>query len=673
MEDRSGVFLLAAVGAKYIHSNLAVYSLDAYCRERGFRTEAAEYTINQPAAEILRDIYLRHPAVAGFSCYIWNMTRILEIIRQLHQILPDTLIVLGGPEVSWNPEERLMELPFVNAIMVGEGEETCLEMAAALQAYMETQDDADHAGNAENTADRKNAENTEDTADRKNAETIKDIRIWESGGKRNRSDFGRLFEGIPGLCLRDADGRPYYTGIREPLSMDDITFPYDKKDRIYSLDPQISMESHRNKIIYYESSRGCPFRCSYCLSSVEKSLRFRSLDLVYRNLQFFIDCGVPQVKFVDRTFNCRHEHAVSIWTYILEHDRGLTNFHFEIGADLLREEDFEIFKKMRPGLIQLEIGVQSTNPATLKEIGRQMDLDLLRDRTARVHRQRNIHQHLDLIAGLPYEDLASFAGSFDDVYAMKPDQLQLGFLKVLHGTYMEKHAREYNLCCQEEPVYEVLSTRWLTFDDILLLHDIEAVVEDYYNSGQFSCTLAEVVPYYNSAFDFYRRLGIWMREKGYRDISLSRMQRYDALRAFLLEEAAKHFYPGLIDALLSVDYCLRESLKKIPDFLPDQTPYKQVVSDYFAWASEFEKKSCRELRGQRQALVFRNDMLYYVKKAEIACGSVPVMNQFMPDRDGAGAAAGRSSDRNLWLLVFDYASRDPLSHNADVKEIQIHL
>ena len=672
MKDKAKGFLLAAVGAKYIHSNLAVYSLDAYCRERGYHTEAAEYTINQPASEILRDIYLRRPAAVGFSCYIWNMTRIIEIIRQLHQILPETLIVLGGPEVSWNPEERLKDLPFVNAIMLGEGEETCLEMAAALQSYQEDRPKEDQP----------------------------------------KED---VFAGIPGLCLRDAEGRPYYSPVRKPLSMDDITFPYDKKGRIYSLEAEEgrnSMETHGNKIIYYESSRGCPFRCSYCLSSVEKSLRFRSLDLVYRELQYFIDKRVPQVKFVDRTFNCRHEHAARIWTYLLDHDNGVTNFHFEIGADLLREEDFAIFEKMRPGLIQLEIGVQSANPATLKEIGRQMDLDLLRDRVSRVRRQRNIHQHLDLIAGLPYEDLASFAESFNEVYAMKPDQLQLGFLKVLHGTHMEENARVYGLSYQEDPVYEVLSTRWLTYDDILLLHDIESVVEDYYNSGQFTCTLTEIVPYYNSPFVFYRRFGTWLREKGYREISLSRMQRYDALREFLREEslngaadasstvpgaasdgaqssasdaasdAASSAAPGaaryssgeymikrpdmeLIDELLSVDYCMRESLKRIPDFLPDQTAYKQVVSDYFAQAARSEKKSYREVRGQRQALVFRNDMLYYVKKAEITSRSDPAEKQDMLDGQGSG--------RNLWLLIFDYASRDPLSHNADVKEIQVHL
>lgn len=604
-------FLLVAVNAKYIHSNLAVYSLRAYAKSNGIETELAEYTINHQLEDVLRDIYLRHPDVIGFSCYIWNMDFIRELAEELHQVMPQVPIWLGGPEVSWNPEERLEEMPFITGIMIGEGEKTFTELAAYYQ----------------------------------------NVQVQQTEGMTQ----------IPGLCLRNGNGSIMRTVPRELLSMDELIFPYG------------SLTDYANRIIYYESSRGCPFSCSYCLSSVEKKLRFRSLSLVYEELEFFLKEKAAQVKFVDRTFNCRHEHAYGIWKYIHEHDNGVTNFHFEISADLLRKEDFELFACMRPGLIQLEIGVQTTNPDTIQAIGRTMDLEKVARFTKRVRKERNIHQHLDLIAGLPREDLESFKKSFNEVYAMEPDQLQLGFLKVLHGTRMEQEAAEYGLIYRKHPVYEVLSTRWLSYDDILQLKNVEETVEDYYNSGQFSCTLSYVVPFFETPFAFFSRFGNFLREHGYRNVSQNRVGRYMALRHFLVGLPEKNgLDPELTDELLSCDFCLREKLNRIPEFIPDQEPYKKLVSDFFVremkegrWFG-VEAGSCsyRQLRGRCQPLVFRRNIMEYMDGNDTEqtqdCGRIV--------QDQAPSDAGQTDvvQTGPWLALFDYEKRSAMSHNARV-------
>ena len=594
-------FLLVAVNAKYIHSNLAVYSLNAYARSKGMETDFAEYTINHQMEMVLRDIYERQPDVVGFSCYIWNMDFIRELAEEVHKVMPAVPIWLGGPEVSWNPEERLEEMPFVTGVMVGEGEETFAELAACY-----------------------------------------------AGQEREGS-----LEEIPGICFRrDSIVR---TAPRALLDLDELVFPYG------------DLSGCANRIIYYESSRGCPFSCSYCLSSVEKQLRFRSLTLVYKELAFFLRKKAAQVKFVDRTFNCRHDHAYAIWSYILEHDNGVTNFHFEIAADLLREEDFELFSHMRPGLIQLEIGVQSTNPCTIQAIGRTMNLEKAAQCTARVREGRNIHQHLDLIAGLPWEDLESFAKSFNDVYAMEPDQLQLGFLKVLHGTRMEKEAADYGLVYRSHPAYEVLFTKWLSFQDVLLLKNVEETVEEYYNSGQFTCTLSYVVPLFSTPFHFYRQFGDFLYQKGYRSASRSRVDRYMALRCFLEDwgkdkdlkgwERNGRLDGGLLDELLSLDFCLREKLNRVPAFIPDQEPYKKLVSDFFAkemhegnWLGEEAKRySYRQLRGRFQPLVFRRNVMAFAG------------NPYTEETQTDGII-----NEDFVLALFDYDNRNIMNHNARV-------
>lgn len=503
--------LLAACNAKYIHSNLAVYDLRAYASAYQEHILLREYTINQTKDEILKDIYLTGADVVCFSCYIWNISFVKDLLCDLHKILPETKFWAGGPEVSFDAEAFLRKTPQMTGVMTGEGEKTFLEL---VHYYVD--------------------------------------------GEESLAE-------IPGIVYRDGE-EIYNNGWRELTDLSEIPFVYEQ------------LKDFENKIIYYESSRGCPFSCSYCLSSIDKKLRFRDLELVRRELQFFLDHRVPQVKFVDRTFNCRHEHAMEIWRYILEHDNGVTNFHFEISADLLRDEEIQLMSKMRPGLIQLEIGVQSTNTDTIHAIHRHMDLVKLERSVAKIHSFGNIHQHLDLIAGLPYEDYNTFHRSFNDVYEMKPDQLQLGFLKVLKGSLMEQEAQKYGILHKEKEPYEVLSTNWLSYREILKLKRVESMVEVYYNSGQFQNTLEYLVPQFEDAFIFYEKLGAFYEEKGYSEISHSRMRRYEILLEFLKEETQ-------IDAETAAQYMLydlylRERLKKRPSFAADQKPYESAVWAY---------------------------------------------------------------------------------------------
>ena len=545
--------LLAACNAKYIHSNLAVYDLKAYSSDYDEHVILREYTINQPKDEILKDIYSSGADVVCFSCYIWNISFVRELIRDLVKILPKTAFWAGGPEVSYDAEKFLTEMPEMTGVMVGEGEKTFHDL---LEFYIDGKDS---------------------------------------------------LEEISGIAYRTGD-KIIHNGWRELMDLSAIPFVYEH------------LEKFENRIIYYESSRGCPFSCSYCLSSIDKKLRFRDLELVKKELQFFLDHRVPQVKFVDRTFNCKHEHAMTIWKYILEHDNGVTNFHFEISADLLREEEMELMSQMRPGLIQLEIGVQSTNPETIRAIHRHMDLKKLEHCVNRVHSFRNIHQHLDLIAGLPYEDYDTFHQSFNDVYQMKPDQLQLGFLKVLKGSLMQKEAEGYGIVYKEKEPYEVLSTNWLTYGEVLKLKMVESMVEVYYNSGQFWHTLEYLVPLEKDAFTFYEKLGSFYEKKGYSEISHSRMRRYEILLEYLKEETD---VPAEVAAQkMLYDLYLREKLKKRPVFAPDQKQYETAVWNY---------RKNNQVSKTAHIEVFEN-------------GTV---------------------------ILFDYEKRDPLSKNAYTEVIQL--
>ena len=566
--------LLAALNAKYIHSNPGIYSLKAYamgrleqdsaCLKREISVELGEYTINNQMGDILKDIYLRKPDIIGFSCYIWNITWVMELVRDLPSVLPEAEIWLGGPEVSYDAADILEREPNVTGIMMGEGEETFLEV---LKHYAE--------------------------------------------GRRD-------FFTIDGVACRNEKREVVSRPLKKAADMSAIPFPYE------------DLHDFEHKIVYYESSRGCPFSCSYCLSSLDKSVRFRNLELVKRELDFFLEHRVPQVKFVDRTFNCSKKHTMEVWRHITEHDNGVTNFHFEISADLLDEEELELMAQMRPGLIQLEIGVQSTNPDTIREIRRKTDLNRLKSVVERIHGFGNIHCHLDLIAGLPYEGYESFRNSFNEVYGMKPDQLQLGFLKVLKGSYMAENAEAYGLVYSAKPPYEVLGTKWLDYESLLKLKGVEEMVEVYENSGQFTVTMKELVKEFDTPFDLFSELAEYYEAHTLTGVSHSRMARYEILDGFVAEHIPDKL--ELYRRLMVYDLYLRENLKSRPDFAEDQTPFKEKIREFFAK----EAVNHRYLREGYED--FEARQLIKMAHLEVFGGKTEVL--------------------------FDYRQRDPLSYNA---------
>ena len=587
-------FLLAAVNAKYIHSNPAIYSLRAYSVQKDSELEKhielAEYTINQPFQDILADIYARMPDCVAFSCYIWNMGMVKDIVRELAKILPETRIWLGGPEVSYNAEELLEEMPFLTGIMVGEGEVTFHEL---LMFYRQ--------GCPE-----------------------------DNGGLEQTDGIVFRKRGQGGICR---------TGDRALTDISSIPFFYDDAD----------IGDFHNRILYYESSRGCPYRCSYCLSSIDKTVRLRSLNLVEKELQFFLEKKVPQVKFVDRTFNCNHSHAMGIWRFIKEQDNGITNFHFEISADILTEEEITLLQSLRPGLVQLEIGVQSTNPVTIREIRRHMDWERLRRIVAALQEKDNIHIHLDLIAGLPYEDFHSFRNSFNEVYACRPEQLQLGFLKVLKGSYMYEKASEYEIHYTDKPPYEVLFTKWLPYSQVLKLKRVEEMVELYYNSSQFAHTLPVLEKAFPDPFRLYEQLAEYYEEKGYFVNNPARAYRYQVLLDFALSADPDNM--TLYRQLLTLDMYLRENMKSRPAFvlpLREQQEAKDKINGFYRreeCSPSFLKEYLEDGYNARQM----------ARMTHIECFTFPVWEKENPQGNGGGA---------VYYLLFDYRKRNPLNQEA---------
>ncbi len=564
--------VLTAINAKYIHSNLAVYSLRAYAKAYKDEIMIAEYTINQQTDDILTDLYKKKPDVLCFSCYIWNLNYVEELVREIKKIFPQLPIWLGGPEVSYDAKDVLSRLPELTGVMFGEGEETFLELTE-----------------------------------------------FYHGEKSSLAE-------IKGIAYRTEQGEICENAWRKTIDLSTVPFVYH------------DMANFKNKIIYYESSRGCPFSCSYCLSSIDKCLRFRDLELVKKELQFFIDEEVPQVKFVDRTFNCKHTHAMEIWRYLVEHDKGITNFHFEVAADLLNEEELQLIETMRPGLIQLEIGVQSTNEKTIREIKRTMKFSEVARIVNRINQRGNVHQHLDLIAGLPYEGFESFKKSFDDVYRLHPEQLQLGFLKVLKGSYMEEMKESYGLVYKSRPPYEVLYTNWLSYEKVLTLKMVEEMVEVYYNSGQFTYTLHRLEQEFDSPFELYLALGKYYENHELHLMSHARITRYEILLDFIrsLEKLDEDLYKEL----LTFDLYLRENVKNRPDFAGEYQVEKQELNDFYETEAQdhqylngYEGYDKRQLRKMTHMERFHFDVLGDCEAGE-------------------------------FLVLFDYQNRSRLTHQA---------
>ena len=581
--------LLMAVNAKYIHSNLAVYSLKGSAGAYRSQVELAEFTINHQPEDIFRAVCRKKPELLFLSCYIWNLDMILELTEDLRKVMPHLVIWAGGPEVSYDTERFLRENPQFDGVMRGEGEQTFFRL---LQYYV---------------------------------------------------DGVGLLEDIPGITYRRG-GQIFSLPAGAWMdTLDGLPFVYEKP------------EEFNNRIIYYESSRGCPFSCSYCLSSIDKRVRFRSLELVKKELAFFLEHQVPQVKFVDRTFNCSHPRTKAIWQFILEHDNGVTNFHFEIGADLLDEEELELLGSMRPGLLQLEIGVQTVNEKALEAIHRKADFNEIAKRVNRIREAGNIHQHLDLIAGLPCEDFESFRTSFDRVYSLHPQELQLGFLKVLKGSEIYLKAGEYGIVYRSRPPYEVLATRWISCEELLRLKEVEEMLEVYYNSQQFRYTIRSLEKAFDRPVELYEALADYYKENGLEGRSYSRLQRFEILRDFILKtmEKASSDGPGVScdwtvrywEELLTLDCYLRENAKSRPFWSEDLTAYRREAAEFYQreqqegrYLPEYREMSWKQTMRMTHLEHFTHDVL------------------------------GDGKEKEVWLL-FDYRKRNPLYGDASVQEV----
>ncbi len=588
--------LLVAINAKYIHSNLAVHSLRTYTRTHTSKQQGqiglAEYTINHLEEDILKGIYQEKAQVVAFSCYLWNIGMVLRLSKELKKVSPRIKIWLGGPEVSYDAKACLSQHPEIDGIMIGEGEQTFLE----LYEYL---------------VDHENAE-------------AEDILMSDS------------LENIKGLAYRmrrDQGEAIVETSFRPALDLDDIPFPYDNIDEF------------NNKIIYYESSRGCPYSCSYCLSSADSKVRIRSSELVKKELKFLLDRNVNQVKFVDRTFNCNRRHAMEIWQFLKEADNGITNFHFEISADLLTEEEIDFLATLRPGQVQFEIGIQTTNSDTIHAIRRKMDLERLKANVRRISEGKNIHQHLDLIAGLPLENYASFERSFQMVYELKPDQLQLGFLKVLKGSPMEEDSKAYHIIYRDTAPYEVLYTDHLSFDEVLKLKGVCEMVEFYYNSGQFDNSLRFLEHFYPVRIRLFEKLHQYYESLGLTLMAHNRLRRYEILLGFyqdiLLPELMQK---GTLDAeeatgvfkeILLMDLYLREDIKSRPSFAVGRAQNKNFKELYDRYRREHQP-------------VHIEQFAYDIK---------------------ASVREGRAVKKET-ILLFNYGDRDPLNHSAGIQTLE---
>lgn len=589
-------FLLVALNAKYIHSNPALYSLRSYAAAHDDKAETEVEVAEYTINQQLPDI-----------------------LADIYRRRPDAA-AFSCYIWNWNMMEELVaelhkllpKMPiWLGGPEVSYDAEKILEEKPFLAGIM--------VGEGEVTFSRL-------------------LRFYRE--QKNDLSF------IDGLVFRD----PVSDSIvkTEPGTLTDISdLPFIYED----------LSVFSNRILYYESSRGCPFRCSYCLSSIDKKVRLRDIELVKKELQFFLDSQVPQVKFIDRTFNCNHEHAQAIWRYILEHDNGITNFHFEIAADLLNDAELELLSKMRPGLVQLEIGVQSTNEKTLHAVRRYAGLDKIRSAAARIRRAKNVHVHLDLIAGLPFEDYASFGRSFDDVYEMGPQQLQLGFLKVLKGSYMEEMAEDYGIVYRDRPPYEVLYTKWLSFEDVIRLKQVEEMVELYYNSNQFAHVLPVLEKQFDGPFAMFEALADFYEKNHYFTNNPSRTYRYQVLLDFAKQEDPKR--EALYKELLVYDMYLRENLKSRPDFAENQTWWQEKITDFYK--REEKERSC--LPGYEDCSAKQMQRMTHVEifKWPPDKSGRELLDLFdrMPPGDGERA------------ILFDYKRRNPLTQDARTVEIKL--
>ena len=510
--NRIAKVLLCTLNAKYIHTSLALRYLQTYCQSRAeFDIRIKEYTINQNTSDIMAEIYLNQPDVLGFSCYIWNIKQILELCTDYKKVAPGTVIVLGGPEVSYDTEQILSDNPCIDYVVRGEGEQTLKELLLALN------------------------------------------------GDLPRST-------VTGISYRE--GKQIHRNVdREWITnLDDIPFPYqdDELDRL------------GDRIVYYESSRGCPFHCSYCLSARSGGVRYLSLPRVKKDLAVMLGYNVREIKFVDRTFNCNEKRAIEMINFIALHRRK-TKIHFEIDAGLFSDEMLDFLTTVPKDLFNFEIGIQSTFEPALIAVRRKQNWDRLSNNIKRIKAEDNIHLHLDLIAGLPGEDWENFTQSFNMVYNLQPDLLQLGFLKILKGTDLLQQCEVYDYIYQSGSPYQVLSNRDLQYEQIIALTHIEEILDKYYNSGDMPRTIDYIGQeiYSDNIFRFYDEFSAYWQSRLLFGLGHKKEVLYNILLTFVAEMHPNH--GEAVNELLKYDYLCHNHKYGLPEGMCSRNP--QNIND----------------------------------------------------------------------------------------------
>lgn len=511
--------ICSTLNAKFIHTSLALRYLKAYA-EPEFHIGLAEYTINDPVMNIVSDLYSKSPEVLGFSCYIWNIEETIKVIKMLKKIKPELIIVLGGPEVTYDTLEWMEKINEVDFIVIGEGEAS---FKSLLTEIMTNQDYHNIAG----------------IAYRRNEEIVLNPQ-------------------------------------REKLDLATIPSPY----RFPEDFPNLS-----KRVVYIETSRGCPFTCQFCLSSIEVGVRYFNREKIKEDILFLMEHGAKTLKFVDRTFNISRSYAMEMFQFLIDHHYPGTVFQFEITADIMRPEVLQFLNDHAPeGLFRFEIGIQSTNDYTNALVKRKQNFEKLTRTVQMVKEGGKIAQHLDLIAGLPEENYDSFRKTFNDVFAFEPEELQLGFLKMLRGTGLRSEAQKYGYIFEDHSPYEILGNSVLPFNDIIRIKQVEDVLEKYWNAHRMDTTLLYLVwSIFDSPFDFFQEFGAYWDQKGWSRIGHQLEDLFERLFMFL--NTKEQLPLSVIGAMMKYDYLIGKSHKPRKPWWQDKfdkdlrTEYLKILSE----------------------------------------------------------------------------------------------